>query len=188
MTTSPTLRRLAASTAVAVAFSPLAHAGGLIDNDNAVNAYRPAFSIALRQAAGTDDAGGRARGFMVELEKTLKEPSDKTRLVIYPKDNSTNMLVVAAVVPPKGFEALPIPICAQQNGKPLAAWNLTARGEVIPRPVLSNPEGSTKAACNAFIAAARDEISQQLASSQSAPQPAQPPPVATVSLVTATRP
>ena len=179
MTTSTTLRRLAASTAVALAFSPLAHAAGLYGDNDAVNRYRGHFSNSLAQAAGTDTARERAGGFMVELEKVLAAPTEKTQTVVYPKDNSTNMLVVAAIVPPKGFEALPVPVCAQQHGKVLATWNITAKGEVIPRPAVLNPEGSTKAACSAFIVAARDEINQKLASAQPAPQPAQPPPAVT---------
>lgn len=193
MTPSPTLRKLAASTAVALAFSPLAHAAGLIDGqDNALGKYRPAFSIALRQAAGDDLAGGRARGFMVELEKALAAPSDKTRVLVYPQDNSTNMLVVAAVVPPKGFEALPIPVCAQQNNKVVGTWNITAKGEV--QPVAWNgpaagevvPNVGVKPACGAFINVARADINQKLA--QNPPggnTPAQPPPTPSGKMVSA---
>lgn len=172
MSSSPTLRRLAASTAVALAFSPLAHGAGLIDDNNAVNRYRPALSGALAQAAGNDEARIRARGFMVELEKVLAAPTEKTQTVVYPKENSTNMLVVAAVVPPKGFETLPIPVCAQQHNRVLGTWDITAKGEVQPRPVILNPEGSTKAACAAFITAARNDINQKLAQAQPG-QPAQ---------------
>lgn len=166
MATSTTLRRLAASTAVALAFSPLANGAGLLDNNDAVNGYRGNLSNELARAAGTDRARERARGFMVELEKALAAPTEKTQTVVYPKDNSTNMLVVAAIVPPKGFEALPIPVCAQQHGKVLGTWNITAKGEVVPRPALHNPEGSTKAACNAFIVAARAAVNQKLAGAQ----------------------
>lgn len=169
------LRNLAGATAVALAFSPLASAQGLYENNNAVNAYRGDFSVALRKAAGNDEAGLRARGFMVELEKVLANRPDKAQIVVYPQSNSNNMLVVAAVVPPKGAEGLPIPVCAQQNGKPLAAWNITAKGEVIPRVIVPNPEGSTRAACNGTIMAALQETNQHLAGT-----PAQPPPVATV--------
>lgn len=172
------LRRLAASTAVAMAFSPLANAAGLLDDTAAVNTYRPIFSATLAQAAGADEARLRARGFMVELEKALAAPIEKTQTVVYPKENSTNMLVVAAIVPPKGLEALPIPVCAQQHGKVLGTWNITAKGEVLPRPAILNPEGSTKAACAAFITAAREEINQAVASGT----PAQPPPADKVAL------
>lgn len=59
-----------ATTAVAMAFGPLAGAG-LLDDNAAVNNYRPRFSIALAQAAGNDEARLRARGFMGELEKAV---------------------------------------------------------------------------------------------------------------------
>ena len=78
------LRQLAATTAVALAFSPLANAAGLLGDTAAMNTYRPAFSIALRQAAADDLAGGRARGFMVELEKaladTIADPDTRKKL------------------------------------------------------------------------------------------------------------
>lgn len=181
MTTNNTLRQLAASTAVAMAFSPMAQAADssvhpILNPATGATAYSARLSIELVKAAGNDMASLRAKGFVVELEAALKEPSEKTRIVVYPKDNSTNMLVVAAVVPPKGMEQLPIPVCAQQFGRPLAAWNITAKGDVVPRPVLLNPEGSTRPACNATIVAARAEIEQQMASGQPTPQPAQPPP------------
>ena len=110
MTTPNTLRRLAASTAVALAFSPLANAAGLLDNNDAVNGYRGNLSNELAKAAGTDRARERAGGFMVELEKVLAAPTEKSQTVVYPKANSSELLIVAAIVPPKGFEALPIPV------------------------------------------------------------------------------
>jgi len=180
MTTPNTLRRLAASTAVALAFSPLANAAGLLDNNDAVNGYRGNLSNELAKAAGTDRARERAGGFMVELEKALAAPTEKSQTVVYPKANSSELLIVAAIVPPKGFEALPIPVCAQQHNKVLGSWNITAKGDVIPRPAVLNPEGSTKAPCAAFIVAARAEMNQKLAeATPPAVQPAQPPPAVT---------
>jgi len=160
------MRRLAASSVVALAFSPLAQAGGLIDDNNAVNSYRPTFSTLMAKVTGDDNARGRARGFMSELETALKAPADSSRLLVYPKENSTNMLVVAAVVPPKGYESLPIPVCAQQNNKVLGTWQITNKGEVLPVTPVFNPEGSTKAACNAFIIAARSDINQRVAEAE----------------------
>jgi hypothetical protein len=150
--------------AVALAFSPLAHAAGLIDDNNSVNKYRPAFSEALAQAAGNKEAHLRAGGFMVELEKTLKEPSEKLRVVDYPARANAELLRVIAVVPPKGFEALPIPVCAEQNNKVLGTWNITAKGEVQPAlwtgAMVS--ERPTSSACKAFILTARAEINQRM--------------------------
>ncbi len=171
-------RQLAASTAVALAFTAAnGNAAGLSDDNDAVNRYRPVLSEALAKATGDDMARIRARGFMVELEKTLKEPGEKARIVVYPRENSTNMLVVAAAVPPKGGEML-LPaavVCAQQHGRPLAAWIITNKGEVLPRPVTSNPEGSTRAACNATLIAARDEFAQKLAQQTNPPSQGAPP-------------
>jgi len=160
------MRRLAASSVVALAFSPLAQAGGLIDDPSALMHYTPRFSEALAKAAGNDMARFRAGGFMSELETALKAPADSSRLLVYPKENSTNMLVVAAVVPPKGYESLPIPVCAQQNNKVLGTWQITNKGEVLPVTPVFNPEGSTKAACNAFIIAARSDINQRVAEAE----------------------
>lgn len=194
MSTFTTLRRLAASTAVALAFAPVAasaqtspakpqtaceaaqaNTGSLVSNGNALNCYAGTFSETLAKAAPNDEAPRtRARGFMVDLEAALKAPTDKTQTVVYPKPNSTNMLVVAAIVPPKGFEALPIPVCAQQNAKVLGTWNITSKGEVVPRPIITNPAGSTLAACAAFMTAARAEINEKLVQAPGGTTPAQP--------------
>lgn len=182
------LRRLAASTAVAMAFSPLANAAGLIDSPKALNTYSSLLSENLAKAAGNDEARLRARGFMVELEKALQEPSEKIRIVDYPKPVSANMLRVTAVVPPKGFEALDIPVCAEKDSKVLGTWNITAKGDVQPAPWTGARESEgNSAACKAFIFASRDAINQKLASSapaQPAPAgtPAQPPPADKVAL------
>lgn len=114
-------------------------------------------------------ANFRARGFMSELEKGLKEPSDKTRLVLYQKESSTNMLVVSAVVPPKGFEQLPIAVRAQQNNKVVGAWNISAKGEVMPRSTAQNPEGSTRSACNATVNLANRELKEMMTRTTTAP-------------------
>lgn len=181
MTANRTLRQLAASTAVAVAFSPLANAAGLIGDDVAVVKYRPALSDAIAKAAGDSLAHGRARGFMVELEKALQEPSEKIRIVDYPKPVSANMLRVTAVVPPKGFEALDIPVCAEKDSKVLGTWNITAKGEVQPAPWTGARESEgNSAACKAFILASRDAISQKLASGT----PDQPPSTAASPTIT----
>ena len=166
------MRRLAASSVVALAFSPLAQAGGLIDDPSALMHYTPRFSEALAKAAGNDMARFRAGGFMKELEASLKAPAEKPRAFLYPQDNSTNMLVVAAVVPPKGYESLPIPVCAQQNNKVLGTWQITSKGEVLP--VAWNgattgevvPGVGVKPACNAFIKVARADMAQQIAEAE----------------------
>ena len=182
MTANRTLRQLAASTAVAMAFSPLANAAGLMDDTRAVNTYRPLFSEALAKAAKDDAAHLRARGFMVELEKALQEPSEKIRIVDYPKPVTASMLRVTAVVPPKGFEALDIPVCAEQSNKVLGTWNITAKGEVQPAPWTGARESErpTSSACKAFILASRDAINQKLASGT----PAQPPSTAASPTIT----
>lgn len=202
MTASTHLRRLAASTAVALAFAPMAgfaadapakpqtaceaaqtNSGPLLANSNAMNCYRGTFSRALASAAPNYEAPRiRAGAFMFELEKALAAPTEKTQTIVYPRENSTNMLVVAAIVPPKGFETLPIPVCAQQHARVLGTWNITSKGEVIPRPIIVNPEGSTKAACAAFMTAARAEMNDKL----HAVQPAQPPAAAVSDAGTAT--
>jgi hypothetical protein len=162
--TTNTLRRLAATTAVAIAFSPLANAAGLISDDAAIVSARANLSITLAKTTGDDMARLRSGGFMAALEKALEAPSEKTRVVDYPKPAVVERLRITAVVPPKGMEALPIPVCAEQNNKVLGTWNITAKGDVIPAPwsgamVSDTP---TSAACKAFVFAARDEINQKL--------------------------
>lgn len=180
MTANRTLRQLAASTAVAMAFSPLANAAGLIDSPKALNTYSSLLSENIAKAAGNDEARLRARGFMVELEKALKEPSEKIRIVDYPKPVSANMLRVTAVVPPKGFEALDIPVCAEKDSKVLGTWNITAKGEVQPAPWAGARESEgNSAACKAFIFASRDAINQKLAQATPSGAPAQPAPAGT---------
>lgn len=168
-----TLRRIAASSVVALAFSPLAQAGGLIDDPNALLQYTPALSKVLAQAAGNDMAHFRAGGFMKELENTLKAPADKPLFVDYPKPVSANMLRVIAVVPPKGYETLPIPVCAEQNNKVLGTWNITSKGEVIPAPWEGSKVSATptSSACRAFIMASRDNINQRVAEGNDAKKP-----------------
>ncbi len=170
MPTSTVLRFLAASTSplLLAAYATAGNAAGLVEgapgligDQTALGTYRPAFSITLQKAAGDDLAGLRARGFGIALEDTLAaRAEDKPLFVDYPKPVSSNMLRVIAVVPPKGYELLPIPVCAEQNNKVLATWNITAKGQVAPvawsgPSVSENPNSS---ACKAFIMAARAEI------------------------------
>lgn len=171
-------RQLAASTAVALAFTAaIGNAAGLIDDDRAVVKYRPALINAIAGASQDASVQSRAGGFMVELEKTLKEPSEKTRIVDYPPRANAALLRVTAVVPPKGLEQLGIPVCAEQHNKVVGTWNITPRGEVIPAPWTGQrqSETPTSAACKGFILAARADINSRVAQqsnppSQGAPQ------------------
>jgi len=162
------MRRLAASSVVALAFSPLAQAGGLIDDPSALMHYTPRFSEALAKAAGNDMARFRAGGFMSELEKALKAPTEKPVVVDYPKPVSANMLRVIAVAPPKGYESLPIPVCAEQNNKVLGTWQITNKGEVLPAPWAGSMVSATptSSACKEFILAARSDINQRVAEAE----------------------
>lgn len=169
------LRRLAASTAVAMAFSPLANAADtlhpLLNPATGAPAYSFKLSQALVKATGDNAASLRTKGFVVELEKALQEPSEKIRIVDYPKPVSANMLRITAVVPPKGFEALDIPVCAERDNKVVGTWNITTdKGNVNPAPWTGARESETptSAACKAFILASRDAINQKLASGQPA--------------------
>lgn len=186
---SQTLRRLAGTAAVALAFSATANAAGLIDNDRAVNLYRPTFSSLLAKAAGDDAARLRAGGFMSGLETVLRGriPDEKlysltgqegnSRTLVYPKYSSIDTLVVSAIMPPKGREDLSIAVCAQQNSEVVGAWNISAKGDVTPRTIVQNEAGSNLAACAATIVSARKEINAMAQSNQPAPTPysAQPP-------------
>lgn len=175
--TTRTLRRLTVSTAVAMAFGPLANAQGLFDSTAAQAGLVGGLSTQLEKLAPNSHASLHVGGFATALQEALKEPSDKTRTIVYPQTNSNSLLVTAAVVPPKGFGALPIPVCAQQHGKVLGTWNITAKGDVVPVPAAYNPEGSTRAACNAFVQAARADINARLAQAQPpGGTPPQPPP------------
>lgn len=195
---SVTLRQLAASTAVAMAFSPLANAAGLITDNVALVTYRPALSEALAKATGDNAARGRAGGFMVELENVLQgKPVGEragllgregdTRVLAYPNTRDTGALVVYAVVPPSGSEAI-LPaagICAQQYNRPVAAWMLTQKGELPSFPVVQNPEGSTAAACQSTLRAMNAQFKQLTASDAptAPPAPATAPKVATAAVV-----
>ncbi len=175
---SKQLRHLAATTAVALAFAPAAQAVGLLDDDAAVLRYSGNLSNAIAAAAPQEpDSRTRARGFMVALEKGIKAAGDKIQIVDYPKPVSANMLRLTAVVPPKGFEALPIPVCAEQNNKVLQVWEVTSKGDVnvVAWSGARVSETPTSAACKAFILAKRAEMSEKLAQTT----PAQPPPATT---------
>jgi hypothetical protein len=110
---------------------------------------------------------------MNRLEAAIKTPAAAPRIVVDPPVNSTNQLVVAGVVPPAGYEHLPIRVCAQKDGRVRGVWDILANGSVVPRPALQNPEGSTRAACNATIMAAQNELNTKLAQPNA---PSQPPP------------
>jgi hypothetical protein len=126
--------------------------------------YRDGLTSALAQATGDDLARGRARAFMVELEKARGERGEQSRIVDCPKPVSANMLRVTAVVPPKGLEELPIPVCAEQNSKIVGTWNITAKGKVAPALWTGARESEgNSAACKGFILAARTDINQKLA-------------------------
>ncbi len=174
---SQTLRRLAGATAVALAFSATANAAGFIDTDRSVLTARVNVDNVIAKAAPNDQAPRLAAGaFMKRLEATLKEPAEgKTSFVDYPPRANAELLRIIAVVPPKGSEHLPIPVCAEQNNKVLGTWNITAKGDVLPAAwsgsmVSAAPNSS---ACKDFIMASRAEITRLAQSNQ----PAQPPPV-----------
>ncbi len=174
---SQTLRRLAGATAVALAFSATANAAGFIDTDRSVLTARVNVDNVIAKAAPNDPAPRlRAGAFMQQLEAKLKEPAEgKTSFVDYPPRANAELLRIIAVVPPKGSEHLPIPVCAEQNNKVLGTWNITAKGDVLPAAwsgsmVSAAPNSS---ACKDFIMASRAEITRLAQSNQ----PAQPPPV-----------
>lgn len=169
-----TLRRGAATGAVVLAFGAMAPAfagdSGLINDSAAVNHYRPTLSKTMVAVAGDDLAGIRAGGFMVDLEATLKAPTDKPRVVDYPKPVTESMLRITGVAPPKGLEHMPIPVCAEKDSKILGTWNITPNGEVVPVSWTGNRASvGNSAACKDFITAARSKFLPPV-------DPAQPPP------------
>lgn len=199
-----TLRNLLASAAVAATFGPLAaqaaeplapqglspvcrsaqnNTGPLMSRTDAIFCYTATLGRKIGDLAGV---GGRERtgGFMGALENTLKAPADKPLFVDYPKPSSANMLRIIAVVPPTGFETMPIPVCAEQHNKVLGVWHIANTGQVTA----ANWTGSmasdqpNSSACKAFIMASRDEINQKVAAARANPATAtapQPPPPAT---------
>ena len=174
------LRQLAGATALATAaFTAIAASGSYLDDPAATVRVLGNFSKALVKAEGDVGANLSAGGFLKALEDKLKAPTEKPAILVYPPKGDAQALVTAAVVPPAEALSLPIPVCAQKGGKVLAAWNITDKGEVLPRAVVPNPEGSTKAACNATIMAAMNEMQQQLATTT----PPTPPPTATVAVL-----
>ena len=177
-----TPRKLLASTALAVVFASQAGAAGLIDDNRAILRYSGEFSSSLANAAKDDVARLHARGFMGQLESTLKNRTEKPQVVDYPKPVSANMLRTLAIVPPQGMEQAPIPVCSEQNNKVVGLWNITAKGAVAP---VTNWTGSmvaatpTSSACRDFLRAARDDIvAKYAAMQQQQPPSAQitPPP------------
>ena len=128
-----------------------------------VAALLSAITRAEAQKEGSTASQGAAR--VEELEKALETPSDKPQVVDYPPRANAELLRVIAVVPPKGFEAWPIPVCAEQNNKVLGTWNITAKGDVVPAPWNGSmvSERPTSSACKAFILSARDAINQKVA-------------------------
>ena len=196
------LRTLLATTAVATAFSPLAaHAtertsepltpvclsaqsntGPLMSRTDAIFCYSAMLRQKVRALAGVG-AIERVGGFQNVFEPTLKAPADKPLFVDYPPRANAELLRIIAVVPPKGFETMPIPVCAEQNNRVLGAWYIANTGLVTSAgwtgsTVSDQPNSS---ACKAFIFAARNEINQKVAAAQAGPGTAtapQPPPVA----------
>lgn len=135
----------------------------LLASNAAVNTYRPTLITAIADSSKDQRAQLGAGGFIVDLEKALKTLGDKARLVSYPETRNSDLLMIAAVVPPKAGLALPIPVCAQQYAKVIAAWTITVNGEVLPMATAANPEGSNKAACQATLFAAKREMDKALA-------------------------
>lgn len=155
-------RELLAIAGIGLLASSQAGAAGLIDDDNAVNLYRPTLSITLAKATGDDTARARAGGFMVNLEAALKVPKETAQIVDYPKPVTQSMLRIISVVPPKGMEDQPIPVCAEQNNKIVGTWSITPKGEVVS--VIGNwstvSASPTSSACKEFILTARAEITK----------------------------
>ena len=185
-----TPRKLLASTALAVVFASQAGAAGLASDSDSYLRYHGEFPTALRQAAKDDaNPGLHAGGFMGQLESTLKNRTEKPQVVDYPKPVTESMLRTTAVVPPRGMEQAPIPVCAEQNNKVLALWNITAKGEVMP---VTNWTGSmvsagNSAACKDFILAARSDIAAKYAAMQQQQPPSAqttPPPKQVLGMVT----
>ena len=182
------IRALTAATAFVLASQ--AGAAGLIDDNRAILRYSGEFSNALVKAAKDDTAPAlHSRGFMGQLESTLKSRTEKPQVVDYPKPVTESMLRTTAVVPPQGMEQAPIPVCAEQNNKVLALWNITAKGEVMP---VTNWTGSmvsagNSAACKDFILAARSDIAAKYAAMQQQQPPSAqttPPPKQVLGMVT----
>jgi hypothetical protein len=197
MTTSKsTLRNLAGTAAVALAFGPLANPANALDlnDNNTVLRYHGMLSNAIAQSApNADQPRLRFGGFAVALEDALKSPADKTRVVDYPPRANAELLRILAVVPPKGLESQPIPVCAEQNNKVLGTWAITNKGEVLP--VTGNwslvSERPTSSACKEFILGQRSAINQlaqerangaPAASTQPQPGQAQPGKTAALTL------
>jgi|GEM_PF-1052291 len=166
------MRRLAASSVVALAFSPLAQAGDNVPDRDALKKYYNPLTNVIAQASGSPTAHLYVGGFVSELEAALRSPPERPRPFLSPQENSTNMLVIAAVVPPKGYESLPIPVCAQQNNKVIGTWQITNKGEVLPVAWTGATTGEVvpgvgvKPACNAFIKVARADMAQQIAEAE----------------------
>ena len=172
------MRRLAASSVVALAFSPLAQAEERVPDRAALKKYYNPLTEAFVSASGQPVARLRAGAFAYNFERLLRgDPLDEnakvktapngTQMLIYPKENSTNMLVVYAVVPPKGYEGtLPTSVCLQQNNAVIKAWTISPNGDLAERSTAANPPGGNIAACNATVNLAYREISQQVAEAE----------------------
>jgi hypothetical protein len=131
--------------------------GSLVASDSAQNCYRGRFINLIATTSKDGDAQIAAGSFMHKLHQTMSNPSDTTRIIVVPDKNSNNteLLVIAGVVPSKAAETQPVTFCAQQNGRTIVAGKITHKGEILPADIISNPAGSTRAACNATIIAAK---------------------------------
>lgn len=167
MTTSKsTLRNLAGASAIALAFGPLATPANALDANIPGAMSRATYTFFSEISRVASNTGDRAGGFMAQLETALKAPADKTRVVVYPSESSVNMLVIGAVVPPKGLESQPIPVCAQMNNQVIYTGKIMNDGQVLP--VTWNgpskgellPDGRTKPACSAYIVYNKSAIYQ----------------------------
>lgn len=172
------MRRLAATSLAALAFSPLAQAGETVPDREALKKYYNPLTNAFVTASGQPVARLLTGAFVYNFERLLRgDPlgdnaavttaKNGIRLLVYPKENSTNMMVVSAVVPPQGYEnVLPTSVCLQQEGRVIKAWTISPSGDLAERSTANNPPDSKLAACNATDNLAYRELKQQIAEAE----------------------
>lgn len=170
------IRSLASVIALAFASTP-ALADGLADDIGATGRFIGTFSFLLGTVPAVQVPSAHAGAISKEFrEEFILKPSDQVRVMDSPKRKvtqpdgsvklvpvSTNLLRTIILVPPTFVQATEgFTMCTQLEGAVVGAYQASWQGELGAVPVIPNPEGSTRPACNATILAAKNKLEQRL--------------------------
>lgn len=133
--------------------------------------YKVQLPRTLVAVTSNNASNDRADGFISELERALKAPSETVRIVDYPPRANADLLRIIGVVPPKSMEQVSIPFCAEQFNKVIGTWAISPKGEVAPTPWAGSKVSAspTSSACKDFIFAARNTLNSIQATTDPVP-------------------